>query len=68
MVLFMDGKGARRGGDEFRYPILVPSKKFIFIPIPKPNKYQTFVSFLSPPGNEFILILILVPTFLLFQY
>jgi len=57
------GMATGRDGDEFRYLILIPSKKFI--PIPKPNGYQTFVSSPSPPSNEYMLVPIPIPIFLL---
>ena len=53
-----------RGGDGFRYPIPIPHKKLIHIPIPKPNGYQTFFPSPSPPGNGYNLVPIpVVPAF-----
>ena len=61
----MCNQGWQRGGagTSFAIPYSFPHKKFIIIPILKPNGYQTFVSSPSPPGNGYNLVPIPVPVF-----
>ena len=63
-VPFKDGNGARQGRVSLSYTH--SHKKFILIPKPKSNGYQTFVSSPSRSGNGYILVPI--PVSLLFQY
>ena len=63
-VIARDGNGAGQGRVSLSHTHL-RKKKFNHIPIPKLNSYQIFVPSPSPPGNEYNLVLIPVPVFLL---
>jgi len=66
-VIGRDGNGAGRGRVSLSHTHPC-RKKLILIPIPKSNRYQTFVPFSSSPSNGYNLVLIPVPIFLLLQY